>query len=79
MSYILRHVLLSVPALARSPHPRPRCLLQRRFEAIQGMHDPNLLGGFASQAPYHADALLQLAMVFAHTGQVCAYGHMPPY
>ncbi|CAM9671848.1 unnamed protein product [Ectocarpus sp. 6 AP-2014] len=43
--------------------------LQRKFEAIQGMHDPNFLASFASRAPYHADALLQLGMVFAHTGQ----------
>lgn len=42
---------------------------QRKFEAIQGMHDPNFLASFASRAPYHADALLQLGMVFAHTGQ----------
>lgn len=33
------------------------------------MHDPNFLASFASRAPYHADALLQLGMVFAHTGQ----------
>lgn len=43
---------------------------QNRFERVQAMHDPNLLAAFASQVPYHADALLQLAMVFAHTGQV---------
>lgn len=42
---------------------------QRKFEAVQSMHDPNLLASFASRAPYHADALLQLGMVFAHTGQ----------
>ncbi|CAN0515605.1 unnamed protein product, partial [Scytosiphon promiscuus] len=28
-----------------------------------------LLASFAYRAPYHADALLQLGMVFAHTGQ----------
>ncbi|CAM9753416.1 unnamed protein product [Scytosiphon promiscuus] len=44
--------------------------LHRKFEAIQSMHDPNLLASFASRAPYHADALLQLGMVFAHTGQM---------
>lgn len=37
------------------------------------MHDPNLLAVFTSQVPYHADALLQLAMVFAHTGQVLCH------
>ncbi|CAM9810599.1 unnamed protein product, partial [Hapterophycus canaliculatus] len=45
---------------------------QRKFEAIQSVHDPNLLASFASRAPYHADALLQLGMVFAHTGQASA-------
>eukprot|EP00903_Cladosiphon_okamuranus_P006771 g6603.t1 len=44
--------------------------LQRKFETVQSMHDPNLLASFASRAPYHADALLQLGMVFAHTGQM---------
>ena len=37
------------------------------------MHDPNFLASFASRAPYHADALLQLGMVFAHTGQASLF------
>ena len=45
---------------------------QRKFEAVQSMHDPNFLASFAARAPYHADALLQLGMVFAHTGQASA-------
>ncbi|CAM9122097.1 unnamed protein product [Choristocarpus tenellus] len=44
--------------------------LQVRFREIQQMHDPNNLAIFASQNPYHAEALLQLGMVFAHTGQM---------
>lgn len=36
------------------------------------MHDPNYLASFAARAPYHAEALLQLGMVFAHTGQASA-------
>ncbi|CAM9226574.1 unnamed protein product [Pylaiella littoralis] len=44
--------------------------LQGKFEAVQRMHDPNYLASFVARAPYHAEALLQLGMVFAHTGQM---------
>jgi Transcriptional repressor TCF25 len=43
---------------------------QRAFETVQATADPNNLAILVSQCPHHTDALLQLAMVFAHTGQM---------
>lgn len=44
--------------------------LQDRFHQVQATADPNNLALMLAQSPHHADALLQLAMVFAHTGQM---------
>ncbi|CAM9423393.1 unnamed protein product, partial [Phaeothamnion confervicola] len=45
-------------------------LAQARYELAQATMDPNVLVVFASQSPHHAEALLQLGMVLAHTGQM---------
>jgi hypothetical protein len=44
--------------------------LDKRYEMIQATHDLDLLAVFVSQTPYHVDALMQLAMVYAHQGQM---------
>ena len=42
--------------------------LQASFQQVQATNDPNMLVVFLSRHPYHIDAALQLAMVFARTG-----------
>jgi hypothetical protein len=44
--------------------------LNNAYRAVQNSGDANQLVVFLSQYPYHLDGLLQLAMVFAKTGQM---------
>ncbi|KAG2531334.1 hypothetical protein JM16_001094 [Phytophthora kernoviae] len=44
--------------------------LQEEFELLQRTHDPNLIGHFLQRYPYHIDALITMAEVFQHHGQM---------
>jgi hypothetical protein len=44
--------------------------LQKKFEKMKNSGDANLLVIFLSQNPYHHEALLQLALVFARMGLI---------
>ena len=46
------------------------CRLQEAFEIVQNTGDANMLAMFVSRHPHHLEALLQLGMLFAHTGHM---------
>ncbi|KAG7401803.1 hypothetical protein PHYBOEH_010266 [Phytophthora boehmeriae] len=43
---------------------------QEEFELLQRTHDPNLIGHFLQRYPFHIDALITMAEVFQHHGQM---------